>query len=407
MAQLPLHGVRIVDLTGVWAGPFAALLLADLGAEVIKPENPNVWQPNTRGTRAHLTKAMLQAGQAWHTGYPNSDPGPRHWNYAPTFVQLYRNKWSFTVDIRRPEGLDILRRLIKTSDVVMENSASGTMEKLGVTYDWLKGIRPDIIYVRMPAYGSGPYQEARALGVHLEAVIGHALLQGYRDLDPTNQTAIFAADYVAGTQTALATMMALWHRRRTGRGQLIEVPQAENALPLLAQAIMDWSLNRHLQGPIGNRSIYGAAPCGVYPCRSPGTAATSDDRWIAINRSQRWAVAGAPPAHGRPRVGALLRPGHGGGPRCQPGPAGREARGVDRQLRRLRPDVPPAGRGHRRGTGAGGLAGPGRPLRPRAWPLRAPAALRRYWRLPLHEALLPPSRDAHRDLQAPGGLRGR
>ncbi len=283
MANLPLHGIRVTDLTGVWAGTFATMLLADLGAEVIKHENPYLMQPNTRGRRAHLTKEMIQGGTAWTTGYPNNEPGPRPWNYCPTFVQLYRNKRSFTADILRPEGMDILRRLIEKSDVVMENSASGIQEKLGITYAWLQAIRPDIIYARMPAYGSsGPYRDGRAMGVHLESMIGHALLRGYPDLDPSNNTATFVADYTAGTQAALAVMMALWHRRQTGRGQLIELSQAESAMPMMAQALMDWSLNQHLQAPIGNRSLDGAAPCGVYPCRSPGTPEDSGDHWIAI-----------------------------------------------------------------------------------------------------------------------------
>ncbi|MBI3953603.1 MAG: CoA transferase, partial [Chloroflexi bacterium] len=283
MAHLPLHGVRIADLTGVWAGTFATLLLADLGAEVIKQENPFVWQPNTRGRKVKITPEMLPGGLAWNTGYPHNEPGPRPWNYTPTFVQLYRNKRSFTVDIRKPEGKDILRRLIAVSDVVMENSSPGTMEKLGITYDWLRGIRDDIIYVRMPAFGSsGPYRDARALGVHLESAIGHALLRGYPDTDPSNLSAIFVADYLAGSQTALATMMALWHRWRTGRGQLVEVAQAETAMPALAQAFMDWALNGQLQAPGGNRSLYGAAPCGVYPCRSVGLASECGDRWIAL-----------------------------------------------------------------------------------------------------------------------------
>ena len=121
----------MLDFCVVWAGTFGTTLLADIGAEVLKVENPHVMQPMTRG-RAHPPAVILE-GPAAAGGYPNGEFGPRPWNYCPTFVQLYRNKKSFSVDLRRPEGMDILRRLIAESDVIIENNATETMEKLGVT----------------------------------------------------------------------------------------------------------------------------------------------------------------------------------------------------------------------------------------------------------------------------------
>ncbi|MGK2965904.1 MAG: CaiB/BaiF CoA transferase family protein [Tepidiformaceae bacterium] len=283
MTKLPLEGVRVIDFTVVWAGTFGTLTLADLGAEVIKVENPFVMQPMTRGGMARPTAAMLKSAPALQGGYPNGDPGPRAWNYNPTFVQLYRNKKSFTVDIRRPEGMDILKRLIAVSDVVYENNATETMEGLGITYDWLKSIKPDIIMARVPAYGStGPYSNARALGVHLESVAGHTLLRGYEGMTPDQNSAIFSGDYLGGVQGALAVMMALWHRKQTGEGQLIELGQAENASGMLFQAFMEYTLNHRTLDAMGNHSIYGAAPCGVYPCISPGTVEDAGDHWISI-----------------------------------------------------------------------------------------------------------------------------
>ncbi len=287
----PLEGVRVLDLCVVWAGPFATMLMGDLGAEIIKIENPYVFQPMTRGAIARPPEFLLKASAAWAGGYPHNVPGDRPWNYNPTFVSLYRNKKSFTTDIRTPEGRDVLRRLVEVSDVVYENNATGTMEKLGVTYDWLKSVNPKIIFLRVPAYGStGPYYNARALGVHLEAVMGHSLLRGYEDEDASANTAIFSGDYMAGAQGAFAVMTALWHRKRTGNGQLIEIGQAENASAMFTQAIMDYCLNRNVQGTIGNRDVHGRAPCGVYPAQSPGTAETSDDHWIAIHveNDEQW-----------------------------------------------------------------------------------------------------------------------
>ena len=282
---LPLDGVRVIDLTGVWAGSFSTVLLADLGAEVLKAENQYVWQPLTRGSRARPTAEEMRAYPS-SMSYPGNEPGPRPWNYCSLFVGMYRNKHSFTADLRRPEGLAILGRVVAQSDVVIENSAVGAMEKLGVTWEWLREQREDVIFVRASGYGlTGDYADARTLGTHLEGVMGHQLLRGYADGGPT--VPIFAADYVSGTQIALAVLMALWHRNNTGQGQFIELAQAENAAAMFAQAYLNHGLNGEVEQAIGNRSIHaadGEAPCGVYPCRPAGDggAETGDDRWIAI-----------------------------------------------------------------------------------------------------------------------------
>jgi crotonobetainyl-CoA:carnitine CoA-transferase CaiB-like acyl-CoA transferase len=284
MNAKPLEGIRVIDLCVVWAGPFATMLLGDLGAEVIKPENPFVFQPMTRGAIAHPPQILLDRSTAWAGGLPGGVLGEKPWNYNPTFVSLYRNKKSFTVDLRRPEGMETFLKLVAVSDVVYENNATGTMEKLGITYDALRAVKPDIIMVRVPAYGSsGPYAHARALGVHLEAVMGHTLLRGYDDADPSSNTAIYSGDYLAGAQGAFAVMTAIWHRDRTGEGQLIEIAQAENAAAMFAQGIMDYSLNGVIQSAVGNRDVHGTFPCGVYPAKSAGTSETMDDRWISIH----------------------------------------------------------------------------------------------------------------------------
>jgi len=308
MNPKPLEGIRVIDLCVVWAGPFGTMLLGDLGAEVIKPENPFVFQPMTRGAIARPPQIMADNAIAWSGGLPGGRVGDRPWDYSPTFVSLYRNKKSFTVDLRRPEGLDVLRRLVAQSDIVYENNASGTLEKLAITYEWLREANPKIIFMRVPAYGStGPYANARALGVHLEAVMGHSLLRGYADADPSSNTAIYSGDYLAGAQGAFAAMTAIWHRDRTGEGQLIEIAQAENAAAMFTQAIMDYSLNGNLQGAMGNRDVHGLALQGVYPAKSPGTAATMEDHWIAITieTDEQWrafaTAIGGPGWAGDPR----------------------------------------------------------------------------------------------------------
>jgi benzylsuccinate CoA-transferase BbsF subunit len=295
MTPKPLEGIRVIDLCVVWAGPFATMLLGDLGAEVIKVENPFVFQPMTRGAIAHPPQILLDRAIAWSGGTPGGVLGDKPWNYSPTFVSLFRNKKSFTVDLRRPEGMEVLRKLVAVSDVVYENNATGTMAGLGITYDWLKEANPNIIMVSVPAYGStGPYAHARALGVHLEAVMGHTLLRGYDDYDASGNTAIYSGDYLAGAQGAFSVMAALWHRDRTGEGQRIEIAQAENAAPMFTQAIMDYTLNGNVQSAIGNRDVNGRYPCGVYPALSPGGPETMDDRWIAIHieTDEEWRAFG-------------------------------------------------------------------------------------------------------------------
>ena len=113
-ARKPLAGVRIIDLTVVWAGTFATTLLADLGAEVIKVENIHVWQPMTRGAVARPPAAAIAAGAGggWASGYPDGVPGERPWNYAPTFVQMFRNKYSVTIDLLGEQGREAFGRLV-------------------------------------------------------------------------------------------------------------------------------------------------------------------------------------------------------------------------------------------------------------------------------------------------------
>ena len=306
---LPLEGVRVIDLTGVWAGSFSTAILGDLGAEVLKAENQYVWQPLTRGSRAHPTPDEVKAYPPTIC-FPDNDPGDRSWNYCSLFVGMFRNKRSFTVDLRRPEGREILGRVIAQADAVIENSTVGTMEKLGITYEWLREQREDIIFVRASGYGlTGEYSEARTLGIHLESVMGHQLLRGYQPEEPI--LGVFAADYVSGTQIALSVLLALWHRNNTGKGQFIELAQAENAAAMFSQAYLDYALTGNVQDAIGNRSIYaayGVAPCGVYPCLPAEEGGDGADCWIAITVSndEEWAalrsVMGNPDWAGSPEL---------------------------------------------------------------------------------------------------------
>ena len=274
MPGLPLEGIRVLDMTVVWAGTYCATFLADMGAEVIRIESLGSFAPMTRGTMAHPPESVLSSLPPFVAGMSGRSPGARPWNRFPLFNAHARNKLSMTVDLLRPEGMDILRRLVKISDVLVENNATERMDKLGISYETLSEQNPEIIMLRMPAFGStGPYKNYRALGVHIEGVIGHTLLRGYADMDPSASTYVFVADAAAGTQGAFAVLTALHYRKRTGEGQHIELSQTENAVPFLGQFVMDYSMNGRNSSTIGNRHPYAIQGC--YPCKG-------DDRWVNI-----------------------------------------------------------------------------------------------------------------------------
>ncbi len=283
---LPLQGIRICDFSAVWAGQTATMYLADMGAECIKVENPFVWNPMTRAASPRvdpMTSAMLPP---WIGGHPNSNPGPRPWNNCPAFIHVMRNKKSFTVDSRRPEGLAVVKALIRTSDILAENLAIGTLEKLGLDDDAIRAERPDIIILHMPAFGKeGEYTLGRGYGAHIDSVAGSTILRGYREDSPYSNVQVFAGDFFAGMHGAVATLAALRHRRRTGEGQVIEAAQVECSAQMFPQAALDYAWNGRVAGSIGNRSIEGFVPNGVFPTRG-------DDEWIAIScrSDEEWAA---------------------------------------------------------------------------------------------------------------------
>lgn len=283
---LPLQGIRICDFSAVWAGQTATMYLADMGAECIKVENPFVWNPMTRAASPRLDAFTSAILPPWVGGHPNSNPGPRPWNNSPAFIHVMRNKKSFTVDSRRPEGLAVVKALIRTSDILVENLAIGTLEKLGLDDAAIRAEREDIIILHLPAFGKqGEYTLGRGYGAHIDSVAGSTVLRGYRDDSPYSNVQVFAGDFFAGMHGAIAALAALRHRRRTGEGQVIEAAQVECSAQMFPQAALDYAWNGRVAGSIGNRSIEGCVPNGVFPTRG-------DDRWIAIScrTDEEWAA---------------------------------------------------------------------------------------------------------------------
>lgn len=274
VTRLPLEGVRVLDLGIALAGPYGAMILADLGADVVRVENPQVFLPMTRGSRARPARESVQDVPSISGGYPGRDPGARPWNRYPWFNLSARNKRSITMDMRQPEGLELFGRLVATADVVLENAAPGVMEKLGVTWQWLRERKPDISFVRLSAFGqTGPFRGHKALGIQVEGFGGDDLIRTYGGRGPEANTWAVPADHGGALAGAYGAILALQHRRRTGEGLLVDVSLVEMFVNLIGPLVLRSSATGEQIESSGNRSRKWVQ--GVYPCRG-------DDKWVVL-----------------------------------------------------------------------------------------------------------------------------
>jgi crotonobetainyl-CoA:carnitine CoA-transferase CaiB-like acyl-CoA transferase len=267
MAKLPLEGIRVTDLTVIWAGPSATMHLADWGAEVIRVENCQHFPVYTRGGMLRPPQILVDLGLGYGAHKkPNHDPNTAHNTWA-LFNGHARNKLGMTVNLRTPEGLDIFKRLIKVSDVFVESNSPRVIEHAGITWDVLREVNPKLIMVSLSGFGNtGPYKYYRALGAHQEGFGGHTYLRGYADEEPDTTTTVYHTDEAGGITAAFAVLLALYRRHKTGEGQYIDMAQVETSMPHLAQAIMDYTMNGRITGRLGNRSYHGAIQ-GCYRCK--------------------------------------------------------------------------------------------------------------------------------------------
>ena len=255
MSRPPLDGIRVVDFCWAWAGPYGSLQLAHLGADVIRIESAKRLCPS-------------RLIPPW----PDNESGV---NRAGYFNQYNQGKRSLTLDLKAPEAIDIAKTLVSKSDIVMNNFASGVMEKLGVGYDVLRRIKPDIIMVSLPGYGtSGPEKDFVSYGPPQVAQSGLSALTGYVG-GPPMMAGFSYGDPNGGIHATFAVMSALLHREKTGQGQYIDLSQWEAAIMLLPEAVMDYSMNGTQPERMGNRDPH-MAPHGVF--RSKG-----DDRWVSLS----------------------------------------------------------------------------------------------------------------------------
>jgi len=201
----PLEDIRVVDMTHVWFGPWCTMMMADLGAEVIRVEPP--W-----GAIDRISEGLLYGGAPY------------------TFHHLNQNKKDLTLNLKTPEGMHLLKELIKKSDVVVQNMSVGTMEKLGLGYEELKKLNPGIIYAALSGFGQyGPYKNRNSYAVFIEAMSGHTRMTG--DLvdpqGPPIEMAMALGDMLPGSLAAMAILAALRYHDKTGLGQMIDVSQLD------------------------------------------------------------------------------------------------------------------------------------------------------------------------------------
>lgn len=282
----PLEGIRVVDLTTVWSGPYATMLLADLGAEVIRVENPWVLPPTTKGY-----SARPNLSNPGYLGSLYAPPAPgkpdRPWNRHAMNNSLARNKLSCTMDTRRPEGRELLMQLVERADVFIENFKASGLERIGISVCELQKRNPDLVVVRMPPTGlTGDWSHYTGFGAQFDGLTGLLWLCGEPEEDLTMNPATVYMDAASGPAAAFAALAGLRYREVTGRGQLIEFTQSENVLNHLGDVLVDCQLGVPAQ-KMGNRDRW-RAPQGVYACREgEGWLALSvadDEQWEALSK---------------------------------------------------------------------------------------------------------------------------
>ena len=263
-ASKPLSTIRALELSEIWAGPFCGCLMGDMGAEIIKIESI---QRIGRGP----INPPSNAG-----GYPDDDPGNDPWNRQSNFNAINRNKKSLTLDLKTEQGLNAFKDLVSQSDIVFCNYARTVMENFGLSYDEVRKIKPDIIYMLMPGYGNtGPYADYRSMGMAIDAITGHSFLRGYPDMDHSSNSLVHHPDAVAATNGVMAIASALVHRTKTGEGQFIDMSQAESFMTHLGEIYLENQMQSFSRQRRGNRHP-DFAPQGVYKC-------SGEDNWIAIS----------------------------------------------------------------------------------------------------------------------------
>jgi succinyl-CoA:(S)-malate CoA-transferase subunit B len=246
----PLDNVRVLDVSTFIAGPYCATQLGEFGADVIKVELPRIGDP--------LRK--------FGTVTDNGDTLP--------WLSECRNKKSLTLDLRKPDGKDILKRLAAQSDVLIENFQPGTMEEWGLGWDVLQAVNPRLVMVRISGYGqTGPYKDRPGFGRIGNAFGGLSFLAGYPDRPPVTPGSATIPDYLSGLYGALGVLLALRARDTTGKGQMIDIGLYESVFRILDELAPAYALKGTIRQRMGPGTV-NTVPHSHYPTR--------DNRWLAI-----------------------------------------------------------------------------------------------------------------------------
>ncbi len=277
-----LKGIKVADFTWNIAGPLATKTLADYGAEVIRIESAS---PND----LHRTASPFK----------DDIPGL---NRCGSFFQWNTSKMGIALKLTHPSGLEIAKKLIARADIVIETFAGGVMGRLGLTYEEIKKIKPDIIMLSSCMMGqTGPHANHPGFGTFLTPLSGFNQIAGWPDREPAGLE--FYTDYIGAHLNALIILAALDYRQRTGKGMYIDMSQYENGIQFMVPVILDYAVNGRIANRMGNRSV-DAAPHGAYPCQG-------EERWctIAVFTDEEWQsfsrVVGSPAWTKDPRFATL------------------------------------------------------------------------------------------------------
>lgn len=254
-AAAPFAGLRVIDFSAFWAVPYTTALLASLGADVIKVESTAHPDPMRFSSTAGLED-------------------PQWYEKSAIFAAVNANKRGVTLALDTPEGRDLALRLVEGADVVIENFTPRVMEQFGLDYADFAAVRPDVVMVRVSAFGpDGPWRDRGGFAQTMEQITGMAWITGHADGPPLIPRG--ACDPISGMHALIATLMALEHRDRTGEGQLVEVSMVETAANVAAEIVIEASAYGRFLSRDGNHGPEGS-PQGVYRC-------VGDDEWVAVS----------------------------------------------------------------------------------------------------------------------------
>ncbi|HWV83735.1 MAG TPA: CoA transferase [Hyphomicrobiaceae bacterium] len=228
----PFTGVRVLDFTQVFAGPFGSYQLALLGADVIKIERPG--------------------GDDMRYGPPNKEWADR--GLGTGWMAINANKRNIALDLTKPDAIAIVKKLAEKADVVMENFRPGVMDKLGIGYEALSKVNPRIIYAAVSGFGqTGPERTTGAYDGKIQAMSGLMSITGSKESGPT-RAGFAVCDAIGGMSLAFGVASALYQRTHTGKGQLVDVAMLDSALTFMSSFVVDYTVGGHVQGPSGNRA---------------------------------------------------------------------------------------------------------------------------------------------------------